>query len=90
MRIMDIRRGMTEALDLPKEIMLDLPLISLTGREEITVENHKGILTYGEESIRVGTKVGTLCIRGQDLGLKQLTGDALVITGKLIALEFLT
>ncbi|MDD3394803.1 MAG: sporulation protein YqfC [Anaerotignum sp.] len=87
---MDIRRGVSDALDLPKEIMLDLPLISLTGREEITVENHKGILTYGEESIRVGTKAGILCIRGQDLGLKQLTAEVLVITGKLVALEFLT
>ncbi|MFV0314585.1 MAG: sporulation protein YqfC [Anaerotignum sp.] len=87
---MNLRRGVTEALDLPKEIMLDLPLVSLTGREEVTVENHKGILTYAEENIRVATKVGTLCIRGQGLGLKQLTGEALVITGKLTALEFLT
>lgn len=87
---MDIRRGVSEALDLPKEIMLDLPLISLTGREEVTVENHKGILAYGDESIRVGTKAGILCIRGQALALKQLTQDALVITGKVIALEFLT
>ncbi|MDD4843994.1 MAG: sporulation protein YqfC [Anaerotignum sp.] len=87
---MDIRRDVSEALDLPKEIILDLPLISLTGREEITVENHKGILTYGEESIRIGTKAGTLCIRGQGLGLKQLTGDVLVIRGKVATLEFLT
>lgn len=87
---MDLRRDVSEALDLPKEITLDLPLISLTGREEITVENHKGILTYGEESIRIGTKAGTLCIRGQGLGLKQLTGEVLVIRGRLIALEFLT
>ncbi|KXL54481.1 YabP family protein [Anaerotignum neopropionicum] len=87
---MDLRRDVSEALDLPKEITLDLPLISLTGREEITVENHKGILTYGEESIRIGTKAGTLCIRGQGLGLKQLTGEMLVIRGRLIALEFLT
>lgn len=87
---MDLRRGVSEALDLPKEIMLDLPLISLMGREEITIENHKGILTYGEESIRIGTKAGTLCIRGQDLGLKQLTTEVLVITGKVVALEFLT
>ncbi len=87
---MDLRRGVSEALDLPKEIMLDLPLISLMGREEITIENHKGILTYGEESIRIGTKAGTLSIRGENLGLKQLTTDVLVITGKVVALEFLT
>lgn len=87
---MDIRRSMSEALDLPKEIVLDLPLISLIGREEITIENHKGILTYAETCIRVGTKAGTLCVSGESLGLKQLTAEALVITGRLTSVEFLT
>lgn len=87
---MGIRRSMTEALDLPKEILLDFPLICMTGRDEVTVENHKGILAYTEDSIRIGTKVGTLAIKGSALGLKQLTGEVLVITGRLTALEFLT
>ena len=36
---MGLRKNMTEALELPKEIMLGLPLISLLGREEVTIEN---------------------------------------------------
>ena len=46
---MGLRKNMTEALELPKEIMLGLPLISLLGREEVTIENYKGILEYDEE-----------------------------------------
>ena len=36
---MGLRKNMTEALELPKEIMLGLPLISLLGREEVTYWN---------------------------------------------------
>lgn len=32
---MGFRRNMTEALELPKEILLHLPLISFIGQEEI-------------------------------------------------------
>ena len=38
---MGFRRNMTEALELPKEILLHLPLISFIGQEEVTIENYK-------------------------------------------------
>ena len=49
---MGFRRNMTEALELPKEILLHLPLISFIGQEEVTIENYKGILEYSEETVR--------------------------------------
>lgn len=86
---MGLRKNMTEALELPKEIMLGLPLVSLVGQEEVTVENYKGILEYDEENVRIGTSAGVLRLRGRGLCLKQLTAECLVITGVLEALEFL-
>ncbi len=86
---MGLRRNMTEALELPKEIMLDLPLISLVGREEITLENYKGVLEYGEERLRVGTAAGILCLRGKELCLKQLSAECMVVTGKIEGIDFL-
>ena len=57
---MGFRRNMTEALELPKEILLHLPLISFIGQEEVTIENYKGILEYSEETVRIGTAAGAL------------------------------
>jgi len=85
-----MKRQVAEALDLPKEVLLDLPLISITGKEEITVENHKGILAYSDDMIRIGTKAGTIRVGGSKLYLKQLSADALVIGGELSCVEFLT
>lgn len=87
---MNLKRNMTEALDLPKEVMLDLPLISMMGKEEITIENHKGILAYHEEIVRIATKVGTFKINGKDLKIKHLSADALVVAGSIAGVEFLS
>ena len=87
---MGFRKHMTETLELPKEIMLNLPLISLIGQDEVTIENYKGILEYGEEKVRLGTAAGTLQIQGRKLCLKQLSAECMVVTGRIEELRFLS
>lgn len=87
---MGFGRQAAEKLDLPKEVVLDLPLISLTGRDEMTVENHKGLMEYGEEKIRIATKAGNLLISGRDLTLRRMSSECIVIGGRLEKLEFLS
>ena len=86
---MGIRKHVTETLDLPKEIMLNLPLISMVGQEEVTIENYKGILEYGEEIVRIGTAAGALQISGKKLCLKQLSAECIGVTGRVEELRFL-
>ena len=86
---MGFRKNVTEALELPKEIMLNLPLISLIGREEVTIENYKGILEYDEEMVRIGTAAGVLRLTGKELCLKQLSAECMVVTGKIENIGFL-
>ena len=87
---MGLRKNVTEALELPKEIMLNLPLISLIGREEVTVENYKGILEYGEDVVRIGTAAGVFRLKGKNFCLKQLSAECLVVTGSVESMEFLS
>lgn len=88
MKVRGFKRNVTDALELPKEVMLNLPLISLTGKEELSIENYKGIMEYGEETIRVNTAAGTIKIQGKELLLKQLTAECIVITGAILRVEF--
>ncbi len=86
---MGIRKNVTEALELPKEIMLNLPLISLIGQEEVTIENYKGILEYSQETVRIGTAEGILQLEGRELCLKQLSAECMVVTGCVESIRFL-
>ena len=85
------RRGLlektAEALDLPGEIVAGLPHIELTGSHELRMENHKGILAYGDQEIQVSGGVFLIQIRGSGLELRAMTGLELLITGRIDSIQ---
>ncbi len=85
----DLKKRISSKLNLPKEIILGLPLISMIGKEEIDIENYKGIIEYSEELVRLSTSCGILRIKGKNLYLKQVTTENIFITGIIISVEFL-
>ncbi|MCL2398679.1 MAG: sporulation protein YqfC [Defluviitaleaceae bacterium] len=80
---------LTELLSLPKEILLNLPQIILTGRKEISIENYKSIIEYSDTTIRINTSSGVLLIVGNSLTLKHMTTEYITIVGGITKLEFL-
>ncbi|TYP54976.1 sporulation protein YqfC [Thermosediminibacter litoriperuensis] len=77
-----------DALELPKDIVLDLPRITVTGKVGAFIENHKGILEYSSDRVCINTKLGPLVIKGQDLIIKSVVADEIVVEGKIRSLEF--
>ena len=84
-----IKRSMSDAFELPREVVLNLPLISLTGREEAVIENYKGIIEYSQDTVRISTGAGVLKIQGKNLLLKHITAEDVSVTGGILKLEFL-
>lgn len=58
-------------------------LVELYGNERVLVEQHRGILGYGSECIRVGTSFGCLTIEGLELRLCCMSRSQLVIRGRI-------
>lgn len=58
-------------------------LVELYGNERVLVEQHRGILSYGEEMIRVGTSFGCLTVEGHGLRLCCMSRSQLVIRGRI-------
>lgn len=69
-------------LNLPPEVILDVPKITIIGYKEITVENHKGILCFDKDMIRVNTKIGSLRIEGANFEIEYIGTHTLTISGK--------
>ena len=80
----EIKHRIVKVLELPKEIVLDLPNVSILGNEEISVENYKGIIEYKPDLLRLNTKSGILLIEGKNLCLRQVTSDQIKITGCIL------
>ncbi|MBS6184773.1 MAG: sporulation protein YqfC, partial [Clostridium celatum] len=55
-----------EKLDLPKDVLLDVPKIIVTGRNEVTIENHKGIMVFERDRIKINTNMSPIEINGSE------------------------
>ena len=69
--------------EMPKEIYTDEPKITMTGFNEMIIENYKGILEYEDYFIKVNTHIGAININGFNLKLEKMTSDDIKITGKI-------
>ena len=58
-------------------------LVELYGNERVLVEQHRGILGYGSECIRIGTSFGSLTVEGLELRLCCMSRSQLVIRGQI-------
>ena len=66
----------------PKELK-PRTLAELYGRDRLLVEQHRGIVSYGTESIRIAATYGQLVVEGEDLRLCCMSRSQLVIRGRL-------
>ena len=81
-------RRAADTFDLPGEVLLDLPRLTMTGGQRIVVENHQGLMDYSQACIVVAGGKVTVKIIGDALELRAMTAEALLITGDVFNVEF--
>lgn len=77
-------------LEMPKEIYSNEPKITVTGFDELLIENYKSVLEYEEFYVRINTYIGIININGFNLVLNEMSEDDLLITGKIDGIDFET
>ena len=78
-----------DILDLPDDVLGGAPRVTVTGCRRVFVENHRGIMEYGEREITVNGGRIILRVRGNDLRICGMTGGEMLITGEIEAVDFL-
>lgn len=73
--------------ELPAEAVAGVSCVQLVGREELLLQNHRGILSYGEDEILVSGSRLLIRVKGNALKLRSMTPTDLVITGTIDAVE---
>ena len=76
-------------LDLPPDLFLGLPNISLSGNNEVYISNHHGILSYEDECANILVKDYKIQIKGKGLYIFSYSKDDVAIRGYIRSLEFL-
>ena len=84
---MRIGKDLLKAVDSIKmrndQTCLKMPLIEICGFHRALIENHIGILVYTQEKICVKVRLGVIIVTGNNLLLRKISKDQLVICGKI-------
>jgi sporulation protein YqfC len=84
-----LKKNITQALSLPQDVTLGVALVTITGKNEICIENYKGILEYDSDYIKLNTKQGVIELRGKKFLINYLTNDEMKITGRINHINFM-
>ena len=82
-----ILERLAAAADLQDEPIPGLPLIEIAGDKRVLIEHHCGVTQYGRCQISVRVKYGFVVIVGTGLELTRMTGQQLIITGKIDCIQ---
>ena len=82
------RYRMADAANLPKDVVLGVPILTLTGHYEVNIENYRGILEYTEQLIRINLRSGQIRNTGKSLEINYYTTTDMKITGKVEKIEY--
>ncbi|WP_243290602.1 sporulation protein YqfC [Bacillus sp. FJAT-47783] len=74
---------LTRSLEVPPDVMMDLPRITMIGQLHIYIENHKGLLTFSEQEVRLLLKQGQLLIKGNHFVIKTILPEEILLEGQI-------
>lgn len=74
--------------ELPREVLLDLPRITLVGNVQLYIENHRGVVAYDENQVRLAVKNGEIIVSGEELHIENLLEEELLIRGLIRGLAY--
>lgn len=83
-----LKSKMAAAANLPKDVVLGVPIVTLTGQIEVCIENYRGIIEYTDFLIRVQCKSCQIKITGKQMRIEYYTNDEMKITGHILTLEY--
>ena len=82
------REIIVEKFDLPKDVVLDIPKILIIGDREVTIENHKGIIAFERNIIKINSRFGPITINGENFEILYIGSSTTTISGKFKSIVY--
>ncbi len=79
-----MRQWLTNQMELPADVVADLPRITMIGHIHIYIENHRGLLLFTDRELRLLLKTGSCLSKGNRLPLKLFCQKKFCSRGKLV------
>ena len=82
------RENIADFFELPKEVLMNLPRMTLIGNIQLYLENYGGIIEYNQQILRLSIRGGEIIIQGDDLVIRIFFSEEIFIEGKIHSIEY--
>jgi sporulation protein YqfC len=83
-----VSKWMMQNLELPADVVMDLPRITMIGQLHIYIENHRGVKAFSNEQLTLKLKQGTLVIKGREFVIKTILPEEILLEGTISSVDF--
>ncbi|WP_369703020.1 sporulation protein YqfC [Clostridium moutaii] len=82
------KQNIADKLDLPRDIILNMPQIKVMGNNEIIIENHKGIILFEDSQIKINSGIGLISIYGSKFEVLFIGGSTITVGGRFKSIVY--
>ncbi|WP_047154949.1 sporulation protein YqfC [Aneurinibacillus tyrosinisolvens] len=75
------RKFATGVLDLPQDLTMEMPRITMIGQLQMYIENHRGVLLFSNQELRLLLTKGQLLVRGENLVIRMILPEEVLLEG---------
>jgi sporulation protein YqfC len=79
----------SQVIDLPPDVTLDLPRMTMIGNQRLMIENHRGLIYFSSEHLKLAIHNGMLELLGSDITIRTITSEDISIEGRIDELKYL-
>ncbi|MEW9667364.1 sporulation protein YqfC [Ammoniphilus sp. 3BR4] len=84
-----LRKFAAKMLDLPADVTMDMPRITMIGQIHMYIENHRGVLLFNDKELRLLLTKGQLLVTGEKLVIRAILTEEVLIEGKVDGVQFI-
>ncbi|WP_058301884.1 sporulation protein YqfC [Gorillibacterium timonense] len=75
-------------LDVPEDVVHDLPRITMIGNRQLYIENHRGVLNFTPTELHLDLTAGQLRIEGKELVIRAILPEEVFIEGTIQTIHY--
>jgi sporulation protein YqfC len=76
-------------LDLPQDVVQDLPRVTMIGNVQLYIENHRGVLHFASDRLLLKLTRGKLEVKGQQLVIRAILPEEVFVEGNIEGISYI-
>ncbi|AEI42656.1 sporulation protein YqfC [Paenibacillus mucilaginosus] len=76
-------------LDLPQDVVMDLPRMTMIGNMQLYIENHRGVLHFSSDLLKLALSKGRLEVYGSGLVIRAILSEEVFVEGVIQDIKYI-